>query len=685
SRRTLGASLVLAALPFLAANITSTSGKAPWPRYRLFQRGAHRIAVVGLVGKTEFELARERAGLLLRSGRDALAEVVGELRAHEEGPPDVIIALSSGDGKERAQLSAVDGIDLVVADFARDDGLPLRFEVSPSSPREQSRHNAVFAPVFHRAGLGHIALHLGERPNDAPAVLERMVVTIDPLLDQTHESAAASRFAASLRTEEERRVRGGSEVLVPALRSLAHHGDAEGLLYGPAIAILGEARRRERDAPLLWTDDLWLRLVANAAATGVHADVALVRNMRRAPLVTGPLSRGLIEAWLRDGAGLVSYDVSGSILVRLAERLAQQPATFDDASAKVAVAGLDPARKQVSGRPIDSRATYRLALDERLVGEPQFAGLFEGTDRGDRVPMHEVVVAALPETLRATEPFADRSHMLVNEWRLGLEALELRGSAVRTSPTLSTLAPSREARAQARELVLASVRVLAFGVFDGPGFAWDNQLRLQYDSTFFTDDLAGPKSLEPIDDIVASSEFRLEHLRLRLRTDAPTLSSFANLTVDSEFTPVVGSARQAQVRESVGLSWRTGGAVQELRAGLLLQQDASLWLDGAAPGGPALDVGALGLARLRVALTSTTVLDSVNDLRWFAPIGAALRPFDLSLRAQSVTRLSTPLGHLASAFLFADVVGMTSQKDPLRLEWNAILGGGLAFASVLRL
>jgi hypothetical protein len=86
-----------------------------------------------------------------------------------------------------------------------------------------------------------------------------------------------------------------------------------------------------------------------------------------------------------------------------------------------------------------------------------------------------------------------------------------------------------------------------------------------------------------------------------------------------------------------------------------------------------------------VALTSTTVLDSVNDLRWFAPTGAALRPFDLSLRAQSVTRLSTPLGHLASAFLFADVVGMTSQKDALRLEWNAILGGGLAFASVLRL
>jgi hypothetical protein len=721
-----------AALPFVAANLKRLDGERPWPPFRTYTfdgegEGADarpiRVAVVGLVGSGELRRSSQqaRARFSLSSGRDALAEAVAELRRDAAGPPDVIVALSSGDGAERAQLVGVDGIDLVVADFSRDDGLAVEMAVFPQTPRERARHNAAVMPVFHRAGLGRVRLSFEEAAAGEPAdgavgagraSLRGIHVEIDPLLDrgaaleappaappegreeprarttERERSAAAAALARPLREEEDARALGGGVVLLPAVRELAAEAGAAPLLWGERLSIFGEIRRRAPGELPIWTDDLWLRMVGHTALAASGADLVLVRNMRRAGLVAGPLSRATVDAWLQDTGQLLFVELTGVELARLAERLAATPAPFDDSSGVIAVAGIDAERKIVGGRPIEPLATYRVAVDERLAGEAQLQGFLDAPRIIERRELRAVVVEGL---LADPEPRAwllDRAHERRPEWRLGVQALELRGSAVRTSPGLLSLAPSLETRAQQRDLLLTSARLHAFALYDGPALAWDNQLRLQYDATFFGDGGPGPAVIEPFDDVVFTTELRAHAARFQLAADALTLSPFVNATLDGEVTPAPGFRRQAQLRQVAGVALVAGGVVREVRLGVVLQEDASELFEppggGAGAGTVFFDAGFLALLHLNAPLGGTVTLDSVSDARFFV-VDPQDRPFDLALRAQSVTRLSAPVTGATSGFLFLDVVALSPKHAPAAVEWNAIVGAGLAFAGVWRL
>jgi hypothetical protein len=675
------------ALPFLAANVVGVDGTRPFPRHRVFDVAGVRVAVIGLVGTGELlrAPASTRAHLRATSGRDAVADVIGGLRRDPAGPPDLIVALSSGDGAERAQLSAVDGLDVVIADFARDDGLAMDVDVVPRA-REQSRHDAVFAPVLHRAGLGRITAVFDDAAPAAgmPRALQRLRVAVDPLLDDGQTTAASAALAAPLRALEDERALGGADVLLPAVAKIAALPAAAPLVWGERIAMLGEERRRVPGDAALWTDDLWLRVVGNAVARGVDADVALVRNMRRAPLVAGPLTRATAQAWLVDTGSAVVVDVGGADLLRLADRIASTPPLVDDASGLMSVSGLDPARRVVGGRPIEPLATYRVVVDERLLADARLTGVIDDAHASDRPALAPLVTRALgvgdvdPASLvvdRATERRA--------EWRLGIPAFELRGSVVRTSPNLLRLAPSLETRAAQRELVAAAAKLLAFATWDAPGFTWDNQLRVQYDATFFADATRGPPVIEPFDDVVGTTELRRDIARFGAAADAPVLVGFVGVTGDGELTPVPLLRRQAQLRQAAGLAWSTTGWLREARLGAVAQQDlADLFTAGDADH-VYVDAGVLGLVRFAGPLAGAVALESTTDARFFLPDGDD-RPFDLALRAQSVTRVAAPLSASTNGFVFVDVVALSAKPQPATIEWNIVSGVGIAFGGVLR-
>jgi hypothetical protein len=674
-------------LPFLAANVVDVDGGRPWPRHRVFDVDGVRVAVIGLVGSGELlrAPAATRARLRATSGRDAVADVIAGLRRDPAGPPDLVVALSSGDGAERAQLSAVDGLDVVVADFARDDGLVVDVDVVPRA-REQSRHDAVLAPVLHRAGLGRITAVFDDAAPAAraPRTLQRLHVAVDPLLDDGQSTTASSALAAPLRRLEDERALGGADVLLPSAAKVAALPGVAPLVWGERVALLGEERRRAPGEAALWTDDLWLRIVANAAARRVDADVAVVRNMRRAPLVAGPLTRATAEAWLDDVGNAVVVDVAGADLLRLADRLAAIPPPLDDASGLIAVSGLDAAHRVVGGRPIEPLANYRVVVDERLLADPRLAGVVDDSRAVSRPGLAALVTeqlapaGAVPVALVVVDRATERRP----EWRLGVPAFELRGSVVRVSPTLARLAPSLETRAAQRELVAAAAKLLAFATWDAPGFTWDNQLRLQYDATFFGDATRGPPVIEPFDDVVGTTEVRREFARLGAAADAPALAAFVNATGDGELTPVPNLRRQAQVREAAGVLWSSPGWLREARVGVLAQQDVAglvTDVDRRVYG----DAGVLGLVRIAGPLAGPLALESTTDARYFVPDGDD-RPFDLALRAQSVTRIAAPLSTSTNGFFFVDVVALSAKPQPATLEWNVVSGVGIAFGGVLR-
>ncbi|MBM4283186.1 MAG: hypothetical protein FJ137_21375 [Deltaproteobacteria bacterium] len=680
--------------PFLAANVTDVQGGRLWPRHRVFVVQGLRVAVIGLVGAGEWQRAPEhtRARLRVGSGRDAVADVVAALRRDPAGPPDLIVALSSGDGAERAQLSAVDGLDLIVADFARDDGLAVDVEVVPRSPRERVRHDAVLAPVLHRAGLGHVVATFDEAAAapGAPRALLRLRALVDPLLDDGAASSASASVAAAPRRAEDALALQGAAVVLPPVATLAALPAAAPLVWGERVALLGEERRRGAGEAAVWTDDLWLRVVGNAAARGAGVDVALVRNMRRMPLVAGPLSRATVAGWLADTEGAIVVDIGGADLLRLAERLAAAPPPLDDASGLLAAAGLDAGKRLVAGRPIEPLAGYRLLIDERVLADPRVAGLVDPLRAALRTPLAALVLAALaaPDdavsddvAVRGASLVVDRATIRVPEWRLGVPALELRGTSVRTSPGLIALADSLETRALQRELVAVSAKLLAFATYDTPGLAWDNQLRVQYDVTFFADATRGPPLIEPFDDVVATTELRRDVVRFDALPDAPGLTAFIHVTADGELTPVPDRRRQAQLRQAAGLVWAAGGVVREVRLGAVAQQDLAQPLAGG--DGVYNDLGALGLLRFALPLGGPLSLESTSDARFFFA-DADDRPFDLALRAQSVTRIQTSLSASTNGFVFVDVVALSPKPQPDRIEWNVVTGLGVNFGGVLR-
>jgi hypothetical protein len=460
-----------AALPFVAANLVDGSGASPWPRFRAFTVEGVRVAVIGLVGSGQLvrSPADVRARLRVTSGRDAVADVVAALRKESDGPPDLVIALSSGDGAERAQLSAVDGLDVVVGDFSRDDGLPVTQHVSPQLSREYARHDALVAPVFHRAGLGRVVAEFVT--GAARPALTAVRVDVDPLLDDRRMTSVSSKLAAPLRHDEDERAARGAPVLLPAVARLAAVPAASPLVWGDRVALLGEVRRRAPHDPPLWTDDLLLRVLGNVVVDATGVDAAVLRNVVHGSLMAGPLSRATVESWLDTSGDVVFVDITGAELLRVVERIAALPPSFDDASDKIAVSGIDIVRRVARARPIEPLASYRLAIDERLAGDPRFAGLLDRVVAG---ASHRSLVGIVVDHLSEVHTddarlVADLSGDRVGEWRVGVQGLELRGSAVRTSENLAALAASGESRAATRHRPTFGPRAVVRDVGQ-PGF-----------------------------------------------------------------------------------------------------------------------------------------------------------------------------------------------------------------------
>ena len=263
---------------------------------------------------------------------------------------------------------------------------------------------------------------------------------------------------------------------------------------------------------------------------------------------------------------------------------------------------------------------------------------------------------------------------------MGVQGLELRGSAVRTSENLSALAASGESRARQRDIVQLSARALLFATWDSQDFAFNNELRLQYDATAFTDGGPGPPIVEPFDYVTATTGVRVPLTR---DPTLPVLPAFVDGVIDSELTPAVpGAFRQAQLRESAGLAVSTTGPFREVRFGGVTQQDASAAL--AVGEDVAFDAGLLGALHLVVPLLDNLVLDETSDARFFFA-DADDRGTDLALRAQSVTRVATPLSSALGGFVFLDAVWLSAKPTPGSIEWNVVVGAGLTFADVWRL
>ena len=242
--------------------------------------------------------------------------------------------------------------------------------------------------------------------------------------------------------------------------------------------------------------------------------------------------------------------------------------------------------------------------------------------------------------------FLDRSGVLTDKLTLGFEELSLQGMAFRNSDNIALFAAAR--------------------VFDIPGAVIQPQ--------------------EQRDDVVASTELRVNKVKVGIADDDFQVIPFVQAAFDTEVTatqdpgdPTKTLPHQLVLRESAGLVAYPGPMVRELRLGGLVQQDFS------EAGGVHNDFGVVAAYKIRVPLVWQLLYDSELDLRYLVP-DADDRPSDLALRVQSTHKIVLPLSQSIAFFVFVDafvVTGKTAANSDL--GWNGIVGAGMQFVDMWKL
>lgn len=103
-------------LTVVASNLETDALPAGWRRSLLWTVGDRRVAVLGLLGTPRRELDRKRAPTVPPS------EAVAALRA--ELSPDVVVAFTDADERERRAWGEDLGVDVLLAPFEREEDVP---------------------------------------------------------------------------------------------------------------------------------------------------------------------------------------------------------------------------------------------------------------------------------------------------------------------------------------------------------------------------------------------------------------------------------------------------------------------------------------------------------------------------------------------------------------------------------
>jgi hypothetical protein len=709
-------------LPYLAANLESAETGGPvFPRFALFERDGLTVAVIGLVDRDQ--LARlpaavraqwkvERPSLALYRARDALE---AQLRRR----PDLIVALWASDGESHAKVLGATRVDVALGLFNQFSLVNTRqvVDVLPvGGGRERARNQPVLLGVATTdLGVGRVEAQFEHALPAEPPALRRLTHEVGTLWEGGPTDAAVDR---AWRTLEERLVPEGARLLLPDVaETLRTHPELAPLVWGDRILHRTGYRDYASQYPGRFSDPLWMRLVTNLLRERTGAEVALSRNLPREFDTVGPITRDVFEAWSRAPDTVQMVQLSGADLLRLAERLVRQR---DDAqvpaTSVVFASGLDPDRQIVGGRPIDPAEMYRVAVTDAVTEMGDLSALFGPTSRetrfvasegvyspaseGRELRVSEVVTTALAawgkpaggdfDSARLADfeaTLAETADRLSGRWLLRLDEISLQAARYRNTDNAGTFAASRETRATTPDNFSLGLGLNAALLYDGPAIAWETRVqgKLQRAVIDLPEQDIPPQ--EQADDLVGSTELRLNAVRLEVGDGKVPIVPFVQAALDTEFTatpdPQASDVdatlpHQLIARTSAGVVSHPGPRLREVRLGALAQRDFS-------EAAPHDDFGALAGYQLQWPLVGPLVWESVLDVRYTVPDDDD-RETDLGLVLTTTQKLVVPLVEGLAVFGMVDAWLARGKVEGNReLGGSYILGGGLQLARIFKL
>ncbi len=664
-----------------------------------------RAAIIGVVDPELLSglPAQARAGLSIDDPRSAVNDLVEDLL---EGPrPPDFIAVVSSTRTLADRLGVLPYVDVVVAGAeGRTDALDIVTSAALMGARE-----AVREPAPSLVLLGSTIAIRQVRAEFKDTHLRRVLDAAPPVTGLSPQDHA---FARPFRVALHEDLRKDAPMILPTLDLLLDKNPAAATLArGNDIAYRGGLVSVRASHPPIWSDALFHRLAANALAQATNADVVVTATTpRRSDLGNTAVARRYVRDWLAGKGNIRVVSMPGAVVKKLQAAVSTQNSTMPPALWTY-VSGLSLSAPVVGGRPIDDKVNYRVVIDDKSASRRDILPLLQGLpstntfrrdgdayvtdDAGVAVSADDVVLGVIGEdagsagVARLAGLLDDRASVVRPEWRLNISALELRGTGSQNSDNIGALAATKETRASQPAFLQLGAKAQVGVVYDSSVWSWDNGLRLQYDSILLDVEGAPRVPQDQVDDVVVSTEARLNSLNISSDKGAFRIVPFANVALDSELTPTpdpsdpenLSLPRQALARQTVGVAAYPGSALKEVRLGLLVQEDAGDAFAGR--GDVRADLGVAFESHAAVPVWALTFSSDI-DARAFVPDGDD-RDSDLALRAQLVHKLSMPVTPQTSVFFFFDVMllmGKVPATD--ELAYNGILGGGVTFSDVLR-
>jgi len=709
-------------LPFVATNLSrkgQDEGRLFFPRFRLFHRGGLTIALLGIVGPDQLEgvPVAIRDQWTVEDPRLAIDATLTALEEQLHGSADLVIALVAADkGETGDRVMTSSGVDLVVGlerGFFSYEEVREVVEVLPIPGDPNGRRWRVPSLGVRAAkvSVGRVTAEFASTGPFGPLRLDRFTHESWPVRPEGDEDEAYRKLS---RERAERDLRAGAALVLPDIDPLIRADKTLHPLVWGRVLLTGKLVDYAPANPVMFTDPLWMRFTTNALLDELDGDVALSRNLPRRGSIVGPIARNFIDVWTTAPDEVRIVTLSGVDLQGLIARMA-----VTGGEKPVFYAGMDPQTQMVRGRAIHPKHSYRVVVTDYVLGQPHLAPFFQGRptvsafslgetsgrfvadEEGEGLQVSAVIQRLIQRWQMPDDGgfdpkhmddlkrmFEDRSGEQEGRWTILVDELSLQGASYGNSPNVDTFAASKETRVTTPTHFSVGAKTDVVLQYDGPDVAWENRLKGQIQHQDF--DIPGQDipPQESADDVVLSSEVRLNAVKIDLGTSDVPLVPFLQAAYDTELTPTPNPTEddpnatfphQHIVRASLGQVLFPRTLFREVRLGVLTQYDLSELDD------LRYDFGLLAGFKLSVPIVGSIALTSDLDFRYLF-LDDNDTEADLGLVLSSVTRLVVPLTQRIQLFAFADLYFVKGKKpDNDDLGGSQMFGLGLNFSHFLSL
>lgn len=659
-------------VPIVAANLKPRDPAllAPPPHLIKTLHGL-KVALVGLVDDHALELHGVTGPNSAWQATDAVTAARKEIEALAPENPDVVLILTNVRDGRMDDLRQLQGVTAVLGDFRGLPGDVFKERVDVSGPRRARSLNTYMIAKASPNRVGRFTAEYEAQPGQRAEM--RSLRNEAHLVTDELDEDDAWRWQLNVTLDRYQSARRG--FLLPDLRDAASACPADKLLPDGGLPAFDKG--------------LWARFVANVLRDATRSEVAITRALPISRTLIGPVSRLAIENWLDVGDHIVTTQLCGKALKKLAA---------DDATAKLLTfSGYDPRSQKVMGFDLDDDENYRVVTTDAVAHHALYEDVFEKCPLDDRwqvaadgtaansrsgkpLMLRELVLDALvglkqafgdaftPRYMAAYGKLLEPTGARVEpRWVVDLEdgELLLNGYQNRGSAAYNQVLDPRVTTPDSLSL---GGKGKANVIYDSRDWAWDNGAKAIYKRTSLNQN-GTDVSQKSDDEIDLTSELRLKLLRPAWPDDWSPIP-FLNAGYTTQFTPDdpgsdgVRKPRRSELNAAAGWVIQPSWGLKQFRVGAALKDDL------ARPG--YLEPGALVAADFerKLELLPLTLKAGLDATHYFpTPTDG---PDRLGWRVDLTGGLSVPLWERFTLNLNADYFAYQG-KVPATSAWGSSL------------